>query len=323
MSNADSRARVAPELAAFLDFLPDLDFSQGMDAFRAPFADRPRAPLPAGLEIVAREERFIPGAAGAPDVRILLYTPPNTLTGASAGPLPAMLHMHGGGYVLGDPEINDASNRALVLEHGCIVVSVDYRLAPETRFPGALEDGYAALIWLRDNASDLGLDVSRIAIGGESAGGGHAAALALYTRDHGGPAICLLLDAPMLDDRTCAAAEPHPYCGQFGWSPDKNRFGWQALLGVEPGGPGVPENAAPARAKDLTGLPPTFISVGALDLFFEEDLEFTRRLARAGVAVELHVTPGAYHGSGIAQTAPQSLTVARLRNEALRRAFGG
>ena len=319
MSDTDSRARVAPELAPFLDFLPDLDFSQGIDAFRAPFADRPRAPLPAGLEVVAREERFIPGAAGAPEVRVLLYRPPEAFT----APRPAVLHMHGGGFVLGDPEINDASNRALALEHGCIVVSVDYRLAPETRFPGALEDCYAALVWMHDHAADLGLDVSRIATSGESAGGGHAAALALYARDRGGPAIRFqLLDAPMLDDRTCAAAEPHPHCGQFVWSPDKNRFGWRALLGVEPGGPEVPENAAPARAKNLTGLPPTFISVGALDLFLEENLEFTRRLARAGVAVELHVTPGAYHGSGVAQAAPQTLATARLRNAALRRAFG-
>ncbi len=320
MSDTDSRARVAPELAPFLDFLPDLDFSQGIDAFRAPFADRPRAPLPAGLEVVAREERFIPGAAGAPEVRVLLYRPPE----ASTVPRPAVLHMHGGGFVLGDPEINDVSNRALALEHGCIVVSVDYRLAPETRFPGALEDCYAVLVWMHDHAADLGLDVSRIATSGESAGGGHAAALALYARDRGGPAIRFqLLDAPMLDDRTCAATEPHPHCGQFVWSPDKNRFGWRALLGVEPGGPEVPENAAPARAKDLTGLPPTFISVGALDLFLEENLEFTRRLARAGVAVELHVTPGAYHGSGVAQAAPQTLATARQRSAALRRAFGG
>jgi acetyl esterase/lipase len=318
MSDTDSRARVAPELAPFLDVLPDLDFSQGVDAFRLALADRPRAPPPVGLDIVECEQRFIAGAVGAPDVRVLLYRPPE----ASTDPRPALLHMHGGGYVLGDPEINDVSNRALVLEHDCIVVSVDYRLAPETRFPGALEDCYAALVWMHDHAAELGLDTARIAIAGESAGGGHAAALALYARDRGGPAICFqLLDAPMLDDRTCSTVEPHPYGGQFVWSPDKNRFGWRALLGVEPGGAEVPENAAPARAKDLAGLPPTFISVGALDLFLEEDLEFARRLTRAGVALELHVTPGAYHGFGVAQTAPQSLTVARLRNEALRRAF--
>lgn len=321
MSNLD-RARVAAELAPYLDYLPDLDFSQGMEAFRTPFAGRQRAPLPSGLDAVVPEQRFIPGAAGAPEVRVLVYRPP-----AAAGPSPGLLHMHGGGYVLGDPEINDASNRAMVLEHGCVVVSVDYRLAPETRFPGALEDCYAALVWMRDHAGELGLDVARIAIAGESAGGGHAVALALHARDRartgeGGPAICFqLLDAPMLDDRTGATSEPHPYCGQFVWSPDKNRFGWRALLGVEPGGPEVPENAVPARRQDLSDLPPTFIAVGALDLFLEEDLEFARRLARAGVAVELHVTPGAYHGSGIAQAAPQTLATARLRNDALRRAF--
>jgi triacylglycerol lipase len=149
MSNADSRMRVAPELAPFLDFLPDIDFGQGIEAFRLPFSDRPRAPLPVGLEVVAPEERFIPGAEGAPDVRLLLYKPPGT----SAAPRPALLHMHGGGYVLGDPEISDASNRTLALEHGCIVVSVDYRLAPETRFPGAIDDRHRRVVGSRGAAS--------------------------------------------------------------------------------------------------------------------------------------------------------------------------
>jgi triacylglycerol lipase len=318
MTDNNKLAMVAPELAPFLDFFPDLDFSQGMDAFRGNFADRPRQPLSPELEAISCVERFVPGAPGSPDVRLLHYTPSDS----AAAPRPALLHMHGGGYVLGDPEINDASNRQWALELGCVVVSVDYRLAPETRFPGALEDCYAALSWMHDNANDLGIDPARIAIAGESAGGGHAAALAIHARKMGGPAICFqLLDAPMLDDRTCATSDPHPHCGDFIWSPDKNRFGWEALLGVEPGGPDVPQNAAPARAGDLSGLPPTFISVGALDLFLEEDLEFTRRLTRAGVAVELHVTPGAYHGSGMAQTAPQTLQTARLRSEALARAF--
>lgn len=312
------RADVAPELAGALDYFPDLDFSQGMAPFRGNFAERIRQPLPPELEAVTCQQHVIPGPAGAPPVRVLHYTPP----GAAAAPRPALLHMHGGGYVLGDPELNDGSNRATALMHDCVVVSVDYRLAPETRFPGALEDCYAALCWLASQAGELGVDAARIAIAGESAGGGHAAALALYARDRGGPAICFqLLDSPMLDDRTCADPHPHPHCGRHVWSPEKNRFGWQALLGVEPGGPDVPANAAPARAADLAGLAPTYISIGALDLFLEENLEWVRRLSRAGVAVELHVTPGAYHGSGMAQAAPQSIQSANLRNAALARAF--
>ncbi|CAN5539684.1 alpha/beta hydrolase [soil metagenome] len=316
MSNADDRARVAPELAALIDLLPELDFSQAIEVVRGPFAGRDGAPTP-GSDGVDRQELFVPGPLGAPDVRVLLYTPSGDIERAR----PALLHLHGGGYVLGQPEANDASNRTLARDHGCVVVSVDYRLAPETRFPGALEDCYAVLAWMGEQAAELALDVARIAVGGESAGAGHAAALALHARDRGGPPICFqMLDAPMLDDRTCAA-EPHPYGGRFVWSPDMNRFGWQALLGVEPGGPAVPENAAPARAQDLAGLPPTFIAVGALDLFLDEDLDYARRLARAGVPVELHVIPGAYHGFGLVPAVPQTLMLTRLKDEALRRAF--
>lgn len=322
---ARSAHLVAPELAPFLAYFPDLDFSQGMAALRGGFGERVRPELPAELAAVACEERLIPGAPGEPDVRILHYSPPE----ASAAPRPAVLHIHGGGYVLGDPEINDAANRAWALNLGCAVISVDYRLAPETRWPGALNDCYAALRWMHGNAASLGLDPARIALAGESAGGGHAVALALHARDRArddasAPTPCfLLLDAPMLDDRTGGAGEgePHPFCGDFVWSPEKNRFGWQALLGVEPGSD-VPAGAVPARAQDLTGLPPHCITVGALDLFLEEDLQWARRLARAGVPMELHVIPGAYHGFGMAQGSPQTVQTTQLREAALRRALG-
>jgi acetyl esterase/lipase len=314
---------VAPELAPALEFFPNLDFGSGLEAFRQPFDPAMRPPLPPELEVVSVAERFVPGAAGAPDVRVLHYTPP----GAKAG-RPALLHIHGGGYVLGTPDMNDAANRATALALGIDVVSVDYRLAPEVVWPGALEDCYAALTWMHDNAADLGIDRARIAVSGESAGGGHAAALALYARDKaaengGGPAIRhLSLDAPMLDDRTGTTSDPHPHTGHFVWTPERNRFGWGALLGVEPGGPDVPDAAVPARAASVAGLPPTFIVVGALDLFLEEDMEFTRRLTRAGVPAELHVIPGAYHGFGIAQGAPQVAQAAELRQRALARALG-
>jgi triacylglycerol lipase len=314
---------VAPELAAALEFFPDLDFSQGMTAFRGQFDMRMLPPLPPELEAVPAEEHFLPGTAGAPDVRVLHYTPPGT----ADAPHGALLHIHGGGYVLGNPDMNDAANRAAALAHDIVVVSVDYRLAPETVWPGALEDCYTALAWMHDNAAELGIDPARIAIAGESAGGGHAAALALHARDRtratgGGPAICFqLLDAPMLDDRTGTSADPHPHTGHFVWTPEKNRFGWRALLGVEPGGPDVPQAAVPARAADLSDLPPTFISVGALDLFLEENMEFIRCLTRSGVPAELHVIPGAYHGFGLTQGTPQVTQLAELRNRALARAL--
>lgn len=269
---------------------------------------------------VACEQKLVPGPPRAPEVRVLVYTPP----GGATTPRPAFLHIHGGGYVLGTPEIGDAANRSLCAELGCVVVSVDYRLAPETRFPGALEDCYCALAWLHVNAGQLGVDRDRIAIGGESAGGGHAAALAILTRDRGEYRVCLQsLDSPMLDDRTGSTAEPHPYCGEFIWTAGDNRFGWRALLGVEPGAPDVPAGAVPARVADLRGLPPAFIFVGALDLFMEEDLEYARRLTRAGVSTELHVIPGAFHGFAVrGGSAPQVQSCTRLRRDSLARAFG-
>jgi triacylglycerol lipase len=276
-------------------------------------------PLSAAQQAVRCEQRFVPGSTGAPDVRVLIYSPDTK----AAAPVPAYLHIHGGGYILGVPEMNDGMNRSTVVEHGCVVVSVDYRLAPETRYPGALEDCYAALLWLHKNAGQLGVDHSRIAIGGESAGGGHAAALAILARKRGEVPICLqLLDSPMIDDRTGSVSDPHPYCGEFVWTPASNRFGWGALLGVEPGASDVPADAVPARTKDLSRLPPTFITVGALDLFAEENIEYARRLIRAGVPTELHVIPGAYHGFGVVGSdTPQVQTLMRLRRDALSRAF--
>jgi triacylglycerol lipase len=331
MSDADARqgakgtrGLVAPELLAGLDAIPAFEVNDAFIAFlRSGGAGIEAAlqppPLTPEQAAVSCQERRIPGPAGAPDVRVLVYVPP----GRAAAARPAYLHIHGGGYVLGMPEQNDGSSRGLAAELGCVVVSVAYRLAPETTFPGALQDCYAALTWLHANADELGVDRARIAIGGESAGGGHAAALALYARDRGEVPICLqMLDSPMLDDRTGSSSDPHPYCGEFVWPPANNRYGWGALLGMAPGGPDTPAGAAPARVSDLSGLPPTFLAVGALDLFLEEGLEYARRLARAGVPTELHVTPGGYHGFGVAgPDTPQVRTLTTLRNAALARAF--
>lgn len=318
----DPRALVAPELLIGLDRLPMLELT---DATIATFRQPGRLPLAAqeptpALAAMSCEERTIPGTGDASPVRVLLYRPP----GPAVGERPAYLHIHGGGFVLGTPEVNDLSNRAFAAQLGCVVASVDYRLAPETRFPGARDDCYAVLAWLHAEAATLGIDRTRIAIGGESAGGGHAVALAIHARDKGElPIAFMLLDAPMLDDRTGSVPDAHPNCGRLVWTAEQNRFGWRALLGREPGGADVPIGAAPARCENLAGLPPTFISVGALDLFLEEDLEFARRLTRAGVPVELHVIPGAYHGFGIAGgDTPQVKNLQAQRMAALQRAFG-
>jgi triacylglycerol lipase len=317
-----TRDLVASELLAGLEKMPTFEmndefiaFLRSNGGFQSAFEPPPLTPA---QQAVVCEERFVPGPAGAPDVRVLIYTPAGKATSR-----PAFLHIHGGGYVMGSPEINDAANRARAAELGCVVVSVDYRLAPETRFPGALEDCYAALKWLHDQADALGVDRKRIAIGGESAGGGHAAALAICARDRGEVPIRLqLLDSPMLDDRTGSNSDPHPYCGEFVWTAASNRFGWRALLGREPGGPHTPAGASPARVADLAGLPPTFIAVGALDLFMEEDLEYARRLVRAGVPAEVHVIPGGFHGFSVAgAAAPQVQALLRLQRDALARAF--
>jgi len=318
------RHLLAPELEAALAYFPEIDLSQGIAPFRerAPLAERP--PLPAELEAVKCERQLVPGLNGAPDVPVLVYTPP----GLPADPRPTVLHIHGGGYIMGDAMMNDAMNRATSLALGCVVASVDYRLAPETAWPGAVEDCYAALTWLVGNATRLGVDPARIAVTGESAGGGHAAALALYVRDrqredHAAPALCFqLLDCPMLDDRSGSLAEPHPHTGEFVWTAETNHFGWTAMLGCEAGTDQVPPGAVPARVEDLKDLPPAFLILGALDLFLEETLEYARRLTRAGVPMELHVIPGAYHGYSVMPGSPQTVLTTQLKLSAMARALG-
>lgn len=242
--------------------------------------------------------------------------------GTLVKPLPALLWIHGGGYVIGSADGEDAGVKSMVSAVGCAAVSVDYRLAPETPHPGPVEDCYAALKWMYTHASELGVDATRIAIGGASAGGGLAAALGLLARDRGEvPLVFQLLIYPMLDDRTVILADPHPYTGEFIWTAEANRFGWRSLLGQEPGGPDVSPYAAAARAESLAGLPPTFINVGSLDLFLEEDLEYARRLMRAGVPTELHVYPGAYHGFNMVADAQVTQAAARDELSALKRAF--
>jgi acetyl esterase/lipase len=314
----ESRHLVDPELAHLLTQMPAFDMNAATLAMvRAMQFPMQAQPTGAVAVAVDREERKLPGINGAPNVRVLIYAPR-----AAARPAPAVLHIHGGGFLIGQPEMNDARNRLLAHDMGCIVMSVDYRLAPETPFPGGIEDCYAALVWLHQRAGDMGIDPKRIAIVGESAGGGLAASLALLARDRDEVPVCFQqLIFPMLDDRTGSVGADHPYAGEFLWRPASNRFAWQSLLNAAPGGSDVSPYAAAARAENLAGLPPTFIAVGALDLFIEEDINYARRLLRAGVPTELHVYPGAFHGY---QMAPQA-RVARQADQdaaaAIRRAL--
>lgn len=280
---------------------------------RRSIRDNARAPRP-GVPVAKRE---IPVPGGAPDVTAFVI---NARPGASR---PAILHTHGGGYVFGNAASEIASRQDIARELDCVVVTVDYRLAPEARYQASIEENYAALKWLYANADTLGVDRSRIAVMGESAGGGHAALLALTARDRGEvPVILQMLIYPMLDDRTGSSRMPPPHIGRIGWSAADNRFGWGAFLGQAPGTRSVPRAAVPARAPTLAGLPPTFIGVGSLDLFLEEDVDYARRLIESGVITELTVVPGAYHGFDD-QAPDASLTrqFTAAKMAALKRAF--
>jgi acetyl esterase/lipase len=210
------------------------------------------------------------------------------------GALPAIVSIHGGGYVLGSYTMDDATFDAWCQELGVVGVSVEYRLAPETPYPGPLEDCYAALKWAHDEADSLGIDRSKIGIRGVSAGGGLTAGLALYARDKGEvPVAFQLLDCPMIDDRGTNPSIQHD--GLPVWTRESNTFGWKSYLGDLYGTDDVPYTAAPARADDLSGLPPAFVSVGSVDGFHDEDVTYALRLNQAGVPTELHVYPGAGH----------------------------
>lgn len=221
-------------------------------------------------------ERTVPGVKGAPPVKVYVV---GNAQGASK---PAILHIHGGGYIAGSAESSRRDIQQLALDHDCVAVTVEYRLAPETKFPGSLEDNYAALLWMYKNAKEPGIDTKRIALKGESAGGGHAAALAIAAHDRKEVPICLqVLIYPMLDDRTASTKQLPPQVGKFGWTPQQNRFGWESLFGVAPGSARVPPNSVPARVADLSGVAPAFIGVGSIDLFAPEDVEYGNRLTLA------------------------------------------
>jgi len=213
-----------------------------------------------------------------------------------SGTMPVLFWMHGGGYVVGKIEQDDPSAHYYAKNLNCVVVSVGYRLAPDFPFPAALEDCYAALKWVHENAAEQEMDTSRIALYGVSAGAGLAAGLTQLARDRSGPAILFqMLAYPMLDDRNIIQITD-PQQDALIWTSAKNRTAWHAYLGQEPGTDKTPIYAAPGRTEDLTGLPPAHIYVGELDLFLNEDVEYANRLMNAGVPTELHVYKNSSHG---------------------------
>jgi acetyl esterase/lipase len=211
-------------------------------------------------------------------------------------PLPVFYWMHGGGYVLGSARQGDAFTLRAASELGMFAVSVEYRLAPETPYPGPLEDCYEGLAHLVGNAGTFNLDADKIIIGGVSAGGGLCAGLALLVRDRGAFSVLgQLLLYPMIDDRNIAATSD-TLPDTLVWTRAANLFGWQSYLGDLYGSNDIPIYAAPARATDLSGLPPTYLPVGDLDLFLDENMAYAQKLTRGGIPTHFHVFPGAYHG---------------------------
>jgi acetyl esterase/lipase len=296
--------RIDPELLAVLPYLPIVDITD-IVAFRASQRARTQpVPRPDGVLV---EDRVVAG-----DVPVRIYRPTEAV-----GPLGVLVWFHGGGFVFGDVDSSDGSCLATALEVGCVVVSVEYRLAPEHPFPAGFEDAWAALGWVAEHAASIGADPDRIAVGGVSAGGALAAALALRARDEGGPALVYqLLDTAVLDDRLDT-----PSMREFEAAPLWNRpqaaLSWQYYLA----GAAPTAYAAPARAEDVSNLPAAYITANELDPLRDEAIEYATRLIRAGVRVELHHRPGTFHGSNAIPAADVSRRAAADMRRALRVAF--
>ncbi|MFN0095963.1 MAG: alpha/beta hydrolase [Dehalococcoidia bacterium] len=240
-------------------------------------------------DAVERKDYLVRGPAGSPDVVVRVHWPKG-----ATGALPCIYSIHGGGYILGTYEMDDLRFDKWCVQLNCVGVSVEYRLAPETPYPGPLEDCYVGLKWTYENAAMLGVDPKRLGISGASAGGGLAAGLALLARDRGEvPLAFQNLIYPMIDDTVTSVSSQWEVPI---WNPAANRYGWAAYLGPLAGTDKVPGYAAASRATDLKGLPPALIIVGALDGFLSEDVEYAMRLTAAEVPTELHVYPGAPHG---------------------------
>ncbi|QCR20302.1 alpha/beta hydrolase [Agrococcus sp. SGAir0287] len=299
--------QVDPQYRSPVLLLPDLPLARPLAALSRVLPARP-SPIADGVVVT---DRLVPGRDGS-QVRVWVCEPERD----GDEPLPAVLHLHGGGYVLGHAVESLERCSTIAAEVGVRVVSVDYRLAPEHPFPAAIDDCVDALRWIVASSDAEGVDASRIAVVGDSAGGGLAACTAQTATDLGIQLAIQVLIYPMLDDRTRRRVDDR---GRYAWSAASNRYGWSSYLrGVDPATPG----AVAARRPDLAGLPPAWIGVGDLDLFHAEDVAYAARLRAAGVEVELVEVPGAHHVfETLRPDAPGSRAFERAIREALRAAL--
>jgi len=303
-----------PQLHPLLELIPPFELDdEVLLAVRSNPAMAVVLADPAGAG-VSREEVYVT-SDDAPDVRALLYRP-SEQAASGAG----YLHIHGGGYVMGIPEMADAVNLQICAKLGVVVLSVDYRVAPEHPIPAPLDDCYTGLAWLHEQAVAFGVDHERIGIGGESAGGGLAAALAIKARAAGEYAICHQhLTYPMLDDRTGTPEQPgDPLVGEFLWTRKSNQYGWRSYLADAP----AEAPQVPARLEDFAGLPATWMATAALDLFRDENIEYAHKLMQAGVRTELISYPAACHGFQMVPGAQLGEQYARDHLHALARGLG-
>ena len=279
-------AAVAPDLRSPMLLMPMTMSSVTLPVFRKLQA-LAVGKAPKGIRVT---EHRVPRTGSAPAVRVVSFE-----RSAASKPRPAMLWLHGGGFVCGAPEQDTALLAGILERLDMLIVSIDYRLAPEHPFPAPLDDAYAALAWLAAHAEEFDVDPARIAVGGQSAGGGLAAALVHRAVDHGPvrPALQLLI-YPMLDATTTRRSK-HGDKGHFVWNPNSNRFGWRSYLGRDPTKGPYPAYAAPSERANLGSMPATWIGVGTLDLFYGEDIAYGRRLRDAGVECDVCVVDGAYH----------------------------
>jgi acetyl esterase len=311
---------IDPELAAMIELLPKMDLADPEAARRA-FEEilvAIRLDIP-GIETLHIEDRTVPGFEGDPDVAVRVYRPQGA---AVPTRVPGIVMIHGGGFVIGSVEAEHAGAAVMARDTGAVVVSVDYRLAPEHPYPAALHDCYAALTYLHAEADALGVDPERVALVGASAGGGLSAATALLARDRGGPAVCFqLLAIPELDDRL-ETGSMQAFVDSPMWNRPLAEQSWRAYLGPLHGTENVPAYAAPARAQDLSGLPPAYISTAENDPLRDEGIAYAQRLLQAGVSVELHQFPGTFHGSALVTSAAVSKRAQRESALVLRLALG-
>jgi acetyl esterase len=305
-----------PELAPVVPLLPEVDIAN-VPAARTRLDEMvEQFSTPIDEAVLDVENHAAPGFDGDPDVAVRVYRPRR-----ASGVVPAVLYIHGGGFVVGSVLAEQENAAAIASTLGIVVASVEYRLAPEHPFPAALHDCVASLNWLSQEAEELGVDPGRVGVYGSSAGGGLAAALTLFCRDHGGPSLCFqFLAVPVLDDRLTTQSM-RTFIDTPQWNRPSAELSWAYYLGSA-GSKQVSPYAAPARADDFRNLPPAYVSTMEFDPLRDEGIFYALALLEAGVQVELHSFPGTFHGSVQVKTARVSKRIAHEQTHVLRRALG-